>query len=199
MNKLSTAQRAQIIGLMVEGMSIRAISRTTGASKNTVVKLLADAGEAFWDYQNRTLRALLCKSVQCDEIWSFVYAKDKNAPEAMKAAGEAGDIWTWTAICADSKLIVSWMVGDRTYDTAEGSPHEPHTPSGWEPQREEIQPMDQQQRKEEVTKLLRDAITPAKGATTTITVHKLVILVTPSASGLEFLTAARQIIQDKQP
>lgn len=117
MNKLPLAARAKIIGLMVEGMSIRAISRTTGASKNTVVKLLADAGEALWDYQNRALRGLRCKSVQCDEIWSFVYSKDKNAPAALKEAGEAGDVWTWTAICADSKLIVSWMVGDRTYDT----------------------------------------------------------------------------------
>lgn len=118
MNKLPREKRAQILGMMVEGMSIRAIARMTGASKNTIVKLLAEAGEAFWDYQNRTLRALPCKSVQCDEIWSFVYAKDKNAPLEKKIKGEAGDVWTWTAICADSKLIVSWLVGDRTYDTA---------------------------------------------------------------------------------
>ncbi|WP_029920206.1 DDE-type integrase/transposase/recombinase [Nevskia soli] len=118
MNKLSTKERAQIIGMMVEGMSIRSISRMTGASKNTIVKLLVEAGDAFSDYQNRTLRSLPCKRIQCDEIWAFVYAKDKNAPAEMKELGEAGDVWTWTAIDADTKLMVSWMVGDRSKDTA---------------------------------------------------------------------------------
>ena len=78
MNKLSRTARAQILGLMVEGMSLRAISRITGASKNTVVKLMEDAGEAFSEYQDRTLRGLTCKRVQVDEIWAFVYAKAKN-------------------------------------------------------------------------------------------------------------------------
>jgi IS1 family transposase len=118
MNKLSIKQRAQILSMMVEGNSIRAISRMTGASKNTIVKLLADAGEAFTDYQDRTLRNLPCTRIQADEVWSFVYAKDKNAPAEMKAAGQAGDVWTWTAICADTKLICSWMVGNRTAATA---------------------------------------------------------------------------------
>lgn len=119
MNKLSIQKRAAILGLMVEGMSIRSISRTTGASKNTIVKLLAEAGNAFLDYQNRMLRNLPCTRIQCDEIWSFVYAKAKNAPALMKAAGEAGDVWTWTAICADTKVIPCWHVGTRDADAAQ--------------------------------------------------------------------------------
>jgi IS1 family transposase len=113
MNKLSRDARAQILGMMVEGVSIRAISRMTGASKNTIVKLLADAGEAFSDYQDRTMRDLTCKRLQVDEIWSFVYAKQKNVPIAKAAPEGAGDIWTWTAIDADTKLIPSWYVGAR--------------------------------------------------------------------------------------
>ena len=113
MNKLSRTDRAQILGLMVEGMSIRAISRTTGASKNTIVKLLADAGEAFSDYQDRTMRGLTCKRVQVDEIWAFVYAKAKNVGTAKSAPEGAGDCWTWMAIDADTKLIPSFYVGTR--------------------------------------------------------------------------------------
>jgi len=113
MNKLSREARAQIIGLMVEGMSLRAISRTTGASKNTIVKLLEDAGKAFSDYQDRTLRGLRCKRVQVDEIWAFVYAKAKNAKTAKAAPEGAGDCWTWMAIDADTKLIPSFYVGAR--------------------------------------------------------------------------------------
>lgn len=118
MNKLGSKKRAQILGLMVEGMSIRAISRTTGASKNTIVKLLRDAGQAFSAYQDKTIRGLTCKRLQLDEIWSFVYAKQVNAPKGMKEAGEAGDVWTWTAIDVDTKLIASWLVGDCTANTA---------------------------------------------------------------------------------
>ena len=114
MNKLTRTARAQILGLMVEGMSMRAISRITGASKNTIVKLLEDAGEAFSDYQDRTLRNLTCKNIQCDEIWSFCYAKEKNVPEELKGKLGFGDIWTWTAIDADTKLIVSYLVGGRS-------------------------------------------------------------------------------------
>ncbi len=113
MNKLSRTDRAQILGLMVEGMSIRAISRTTGASKNTIVKLLADAGEAFSDYQDRTMRNLTCKRIQVDEIWAFVYAKAKNVGTAKAAPEGAGDCWTWMAIDADTKLIPSFYVGTR--------------------------------------------------------------------------------------
>lgn len=117
MNKLPLEKRAQILGMMVEGMSIRAISRMTGASKNTIVKLLADAGEACLAYQDKALRNLPCKRLQVDEIWSFVGAKEKNASVEQKAAG-MGDIWTWTAICADTKLIPSWYVGERDSEAA---------------------------------------------------------------------------------
>ena len=113
MNKLSATARAQILGLMVEGMSMRAISRITGASKNTIVKLLEDAGEAFSEYQDRTMRNLTCKRLQVDEIWAFVYAKAKKAPTAKNAPADAGDIWTWMAIDADTKLIPSFYVGKR--------------------------------------------------------------------------------------
>lgn len=104
--------------MMVEGVSIRAISRMTGASKNTIVKLLADAGTRFSDYQNKTLRNLSCNRLQLDEIWSFVYAKAKNVACAVAAPEVAGDVWTWTAIDADTKLIASWLVGDRSNRTA---------------------------------------------------------------------------------
>lgn len=113
MNKLPTAKRAQILQMMVEGVSIRAIVRLTGASKNTVAKLLVDAGTAFAEYQDAHLRNLPCKRVQVDEIWSFVYAKAKNVPTAKAAPAEAGDIWTWTAIDAETKLVPSFFVGGR--------------------------------------------------------------------------------------
>jgi len=113
MNKLSRDARAKILGMMVEGISIRAISRMTGASKNTVVKLLEDAGEAFSDYQDRTMRNLTCKRLQVDEIWAFVYAKAKNVETAKAAPEGAGDCWTWMAIDADTKLIPSFYIGAR--------------------------------------------------------------------------------------
>ncbi len=119
MNKLTRTARAQILGLMVEGMSIRAISRTTGASKNTVVKLLEDAGEAFSAYQDKTLRGLICKRIQVDEIWAFVYAKAKNVKTAKAAPEGAGDCWTWLAIDADTKLIPSVYIGARDGDAAQ--------------------------------------------------------------------------------
>lgn len=96
MNKLPATKRAQILGLMVEGVSLRAIARLTGASKNTIVKLLEDAGQAFSDYQDRTLRGLKCQRLQVDEIWAFCYAKQKNVATAKAAPEGAGDIWTWT-------------------------------------------------------------------------------------------------------
>ena len=118
MNKLPPEKRAQILGMMVEGVGIRAISRMTGASKNTVVKLLVDAGRAFAAYQDQALRGLKCQRIQVDEIWSFVYAKQKNVPASMKGRGDVGDVWTWTALDADSKLMVSWLVSDRTAEAA---------------------------------------------------------------------------------
>jgi IS1 family transposase len=118
MNKLSTERRAQILGMMVEGNSIRAIVRMTGASKNTVVKLLEDAGEAFSAYQDRVFRDLKLKRLQLDEIWAFCYAKQRNVMLAKAAPEEAGDIWTWVAIDAETKLVPSWRIGDRSGETA---------------------------------------------------------------------------------
>jgi IS1 family transposase len=117
MNKLSTKERAHIIGMMCEGMAIRAISRLTGASKNTIAKLLREAGEACSAYQDAKLRHLPCQRIQVDEIWSFVGAKQKNVPEGEKRLGR-GDVWTWTAICADTELVPTWFVGRRDMDHA---------------------------------------------------------------------------------
>ncbi len=114
MNRLTKQKRAQIIAAMVEGNSVRATCRMTGAAKGTVLKLLADLGKACAEYQDRTLRNLPCKRVQCDEIWSFCYAKEKNVPEDLKGRFGFGDVWTWTAICADTKLAVSFLVGERS-------------------------------------------------------------------------------------
>jgi IS1 family transposase len=119
MNKLPSAKRAEILGMMAEGVSLRAIARLTGASKNTIVKLLEDAGEAFSDYQDRAFRNLPCRRIQVDEIWSFVYAKAKNVGTAKAAPPQAGDIWTWTAIDAETKLIPSWLVGSRNAHAAQ--------------------------------------------------------------------------------
>lgn len=113
MNKLDVKKRAQILACLVEGNSIRATVRMTGAAKNTVVKLLADVGAACAAYQDKTLRNLPCKRLQCDEIWSFVYAKAKNVATAKAAPEGAGDAWTWTAIDADTKLVAAWMIGPR--------------------------------------------------------------------------------------
>src|SRR6185437_4823070 len=110
MNRLDTKTRTQILHLLCEGSSIRAVTRLTGASKNTVTKLLVDAGKACSDYQDQKLRNLACRRVQVDEIWSFVGAKAANADPKKKAAGKQGDTWTWTAIDADTKLVLSWLV-----------------------------------------------------------------------------------------
>jgi IS1 family transposase len=118
MNRLATEKRAQIIGSLVEGNSIRATCRMTGAAKNTVTKLLVDLGAACAEYQDRTLRYLPCTDIQCDEIWSFCYAKQKNVPHEHRGEYGYGDVWTWTAICADTKLVPSWLVGERTTDDA---------------------------------------------------------------------------------
>jgi IS1 family transposase len=118
MNKLTRDERARILHLLCEGSSIRAITRLTGASKNTVIKLVIDAGKAASWYQDRVFRNLTCKRVQVDEIWNFVYAKQKNIPAAKTAPADAGDVWTWTAIDADTKLMPSWFVGGRDSDSA---------------------------------------------------------------------------------
>jgi IS1 family transposase len=119
MNRLSTERRAQIIGCLVEGNSIRATVRMTGAAKNTITKLLADLGEACAEYQDGVLQDLPCKVLEVDEIWSFCYAKQKNVPEQFKGTPGYGDVWTFTSICADTKLVPSWLVGERTSDDAE--------------------------------------------------------------------------------
>ena len=118
MNRLSTEDRARMLHLLCEGMSIRAITRLTGASKNTVAKLLIDAGKACAVYHDANVRGLKTARVQVDEIWSFTYAKQKNVAAAKAAPDHAGDTWTWTAIDADSKMIVSYLVGGRDAEYA---------------------------------------------------------------------------------
>jgi hypothetical protein len=107
MNRLTKDERASILHLLCEGSSIRAITRLTGASKNTVIKLVVDAGKAASWYQDRVFRNLTCKRLQVDEIWNFVYAKQKNVATAKAGPADAGDVWTWTAIDADTKLMPS--------------------------------------------------------------------------------------------
>lgn len=113
MNKLDRKARAQVLGMMVEGMSMQSIARLTGASKNTVAKLLKDAGEAFIAYHDANVRNVPAKRVQCDEIWSFCAMKEKNVPAAQRGQFGVGDVYTWTGLDADSKLIVSYLVGKR--------------------------------------------------------------------------------------
>jgi IS1 family transposase len=118
MNRLDTKQRAQILSLLCEGMGINAVCRVSGASKMTVLKLLADAGQACADYMDGNLRNLKSKRIECDEIWSLRYAKQKNVVKAVSAPEGAGDVWTWTAIDSDSKLMVSYLAGSRDAECA---------------------------------------------------------------------------------
>jgi len=113
MNKLPLAQRTRIVAALVEGNSIRSTCRMTSAAKGTVLKLLVDLGSACAAYQREHLVNLQTRRIQCDEIWSFCYAKAKNVPKALAGQEGVGDVWTWTALDADSKLIVSWLVGGR--------------------------------------------------------------------------------------
>lgn len=119
MNKLASAQRAAILTLLCEGNSLRSVTRITGVSLDTVTKLLIDAGRACQAFHDGTVQDVRAKRVQCDEIWSFTYAKQKNVADAKAAPEGAGDTWTWTALDADSKLIVSWLVGGRDADYAD--------------------------------------------------------------------------------
>jgi IS1 family transposase len=118
MNKLSRERRAEILGMMVEGNSIRAIVRMTGVSKNTVTKLLEDAGEACMFYHNRYVRSVAAKRVQCDEIWSFAGCKEKNVAKAKRKDLVYSDVWTWIAMDAHTKLAISYLVGDRNAEYA---------------------------------------------------------------------------------
>jgi IS1 family transposase len=118
MNKLPIETRVQILTMLVEGSSMRSISRVCDVSINTVTKLLVDAGKVCAAFHDKQVREVKAQRVQCDEIWSFSYAKAKNVRSAKSAPEAAGDVWTWTGIDADSKLIVSWHVGDRSQHTA---------------------------------------------------------------------------------
>lgn len=118
MNKLSLDRQAQIIKVLCEGNSIRSTARITGTAINTVVKLLREVGAACLDYQDRAMRNLSCKKLQADEVWSFVYSKAKNIPEAHNGEFGYGDVWTFTAIDADTKLVPCWLVGLRNVECA---------------------------------------------------------------------------------
>src|ERR1700692_387359 len=115
MNRLSIQDRAKILGMLVEGNSLRATSRLGDVSINTVTKLLVDLGVACAEYHNRTLRNLTCKRIQCDEIWAFCYAKQKNVPADKQGQFGYGDVWTWVAIDADTKFVPSFLVGRRDF------------------------------------------------------------------------------------
>lgn len=118
MNKLPVKTRAQILNMLCEGASMRSISRIAGVSINTVSKLLEDAGEACLALHDEKVMGVKAERVQCDEIWSFCYAKQKNVAAAKAAPEGAGDVWTWTALDADSKLMISYFVGDRSGQSA---------------------------------------------------------------------------------
>jgi IS1 family transposase len=113
MNRLDATRREQVIKCLLEGCSIRSTVRLTGVAKNTVANLLVEVGTACARYQDKHLRDLRCERIQCDEIWSFVYAKEKNVTEEIAERQLAGSFWTWTAIDADTKLIPCWLIGKR--------------------------------------------------------------------------------------
>lgn len=118
MYKLDTQTRIEILSALVEGVSLRSISRMTGIARNTISRLALSAGAVCAKFQDKALRNLRATKVQCDEIWQYIYCKDANVPEAMKDQFGVGSVWTWTAIDADSKLICSWMVGTRDGESA---------------------------------------------------------------------------------
>jgi IS1 family transposase len=113
MNQLSTVKRVEVIAALVEGNSIRSTERMTGVAKHTILHLLAELGTACAHFQDICLTDLPCRHIQCDEVWSFCYAKDKNLPEPLRGQFGYGSVWTWTAICADCKLVPCWLVGLR--------------------------------------------------------------------------------------
>jgi len=118
MNRSSVEKRTQVITALVEGNSLRSTVRMTGAAMNTVLKLLADVGAACEQYQDVTLRDLRCRRIQCDEIWQFCYAKQKNVPLEKQGQFGYGDVWTWVALDADTKLVPCYAIGDRSAGTA---------------------------------------------------------------------------------
>ena len=118
MNKLDRKTRIQILACLIEGNSIRSTARITDTSKNTIIRLLRDIGAVCADYQDQVLRNLTCKRLECDEIWSFCHAKQKNVPEEKRGEFGYGNVWTWVAIDAKTKLAISWLVGLRNTDWA---------------------------------------------------------------------------------
>jgi len=118
MNQLTTEKRAQVIAALVEGNSIRATVRLTGAAKNTVAKLLVEMGSACAEYLDKAVRNVKCQRVQADEIWSFCYAKENHLPPDKRGKFGYGDVWTYTAIDADTKLAVTWLVGQKSAESA---------------------------------------------------------------------------------
>lgn len=119
MNKLSSEKRAQIITALIEGNSIAATCRMVGAAKMTVLALIREVGAACLRFHDAQVRHLLTERVQCDEVWSFCYSKQKNVPEQFRGRTGYGSIWTWTALDADSKLLISWQVSDRNQEAAD--------------------------------------------------------------------------------
>ncbi len=113
MKKTNTETRVRIVNCVVEGVGVNATCRMTGAAKGTVLKLLADLGEVCAEYLDKNIRGVKAKRIQCDEIWSFCYSKERNVPKDLKGIFGYGDVWTWTAIDADTKLIISHLVGQR--------------------------------------------------------------------------------------
>jgi IS1 family transposase len=118
MNRLNRTKQTQVIAALAEGNSIRATERMTGVAKHTILKLIKDVRIAAADYQDRTLRNLKCRRLQCDEIWQFCYAKEKNVPQEKRGQFGFGDVWTWVAIDAQTKLVPSFMVGNRDAQSA---------------------------------------------------------------------------------
>ena len=118
MNRLSTARRALMFQLLIEGNSQRATSSIIPCEKHTVRQFIAECGPICRQYEDETLVDLPCKRVEVDELWSYIYAKRKNVAEAKSPPAAAGDVWTWTAICADTRLLVAWRIGDRSEATA---------------------------------------------------------------------------------
>jgi IS1 family transposase len=118
MNRLPLKERAQVIGCLAEGMSVRATSRLTGVAKGTILRLLESVGDACDRYQGETLRNLKCRRVQCDEVWGFCGSKERNLPREKRGQDGIGDMWTWTAIDSDTKLIVTWHLGKRSRNDA---------------------------------------------------------------------------------
>jgi IS1 family transposase len=119
MNRLSNAGRARVVGCLVEGMSIRATVRITGVAKNTVTKLLVDLGAACSEYQDGIMQNLICERIEADEIWSFCHSKQRNVSPEHEGQFGYGDVWTWVALDADTKLVPCYLVGERTATDAD--------------------------------------------------------------------------------